>query len=173
MPVQKFSSFDAFFDAFRFASMRPMVLGPAGEKWVLTSLVLNNLSIQWGQAEAKAVVEGAPRAAGVSIFLPTRTPAAWWWNGRQLDELSLMLGLRAILTRQSHSPTALQEEKSNEQKKRNLNFCTPCAGLRLALTGSTEGAMGSRTVWSQRRGDSRSRNHLCQSGGELLCQPVE
>jgi len=91
MPVQKFSSFDAFFDAFRFANMRPMVLGPAGEKWVLTSLVLNNLSIQWGQAEAKAVVEGAPRADGVSIFVPTRTPTAWWWNGRHFDDLSLMV----------------------------------------------------------------------------------
>src|SRR5271169_1634432 len=91
MPVQRFSSFEAFFDAFRFANMRPMVLGPAGENWMLSTLVLNNLSIQWGQAEAKAVVEGAPRAAGVSIFLPTRTPAAWWWNGHQFDELSLMV----------------------------------------------------------------------------------
>ena len=91
MPKQTFSSFEAFFDAFRFASMRAMVLGPAGENWVLSTLVLNNLSIQWGQAEAKAVVEGTPRAAGVSIFLPTRTPAAWRWNGHQFDELSLMV----------------------------------------------------------------------------------
>ncbi len=91
MPTQTFSSFEAFFDAFRFANMRPMVLGPAGENWVLSTLVLGNLNIQWGQAEAKAVVEGAPRAGGVSIFLPTRTPAAWWWNGRQCDELSLMV----------------------------------------------------------------------------------
>lgn len=91
MPTQVFSSFEAFFDAFRFANMRPMVLGPAGENWVLSTMVLNNLSIQWGQAEAKAVVEGAPRSAGVSIFLPTRTPEAWWCNGRQCDELSLMV----------------------------------------------------------------------------------
>lgn len=68
-----------------------MVLGPAGENWVLSTLVLNNLNIQWGQAEAKAVVEGAPRDGGVSIFLPTRTPAAWCWNGHQFDELSLMV----------------------------------------------------------------------------------
>jgi len=91
MPKQTFSSFEAFFEAFRFANMRAMVLGPAGENWALSTLVLNNLSIQWGQAEAKAVVEGAPRAAGVSIFLPTRTPEAWWCNGRQCDELSLMV----------------------------------------------------------------------------------
>jgi len=91
MPKQSFTSFEAFFDAFRFANMRPLVLGPAGENWLLTTLVLNNLSIQWGQAEAKAVVEGAPRAGGVSIFLPTRTPTAWWWNGHQCDELSLMV----------------------------------------------------------------------------------
>ena len=91
MPQLTFSSFEAFFDAFRFANMRPLVLGPAGENWLLTTLVLNNLSIQWGQAEAKAVVEGSPRAGGVSIFLPTRAPAAWWWNGNQCDELSLMV----------------------------------------------------------------------------------
>jgi hypothetical protein len=91
MPTQTFSSFEAFFDAFRFANMRPMVLGPAGENWKLSTLVLDNLNIQWGQAEAKTVVEGAPRAAGISIFLPTRTPEAWWCNGRQCDELSLMV----------------------------------------------------------------------------------
>jgi AraC family ethanolamine operon transcriptional activator len=91
MAKQTFSSFEAFFDAFRFANMRPMVLGPAGENWKLSTLVLDNLNIQWGQAEAKTVVEGAPRADGVSIFLPTRTPAAWWCNGRQCDELSLMV----------------------------------------------------------------------------------
>jgi AraC family transcriptional regulator, ethanolamine operon transcriptional activator len=91
MPTQSFSSFEAFFDAFRFANMRPMVLGPAGENWLLSTLVLGKLNIQWGQAEAKTVVEGAPRAGGVSIFLPTRTPEAWWWNGRQCDELSLLV----------------------------------------------------------------------------------
>ena len=91
MAIRRFSSFEAFFDAFRFANMRPMVLGPSGKNWVLTSLLLNNLSIQWGHAEAKAVVEGAPRADGISIFLPTRTPPAWWCNGRQCDELSLMV----------------------------------------------------------------------------------
>jgi len=68
-----------------------MVLGPAGENWLLSTLVLGNLNIQWGHAEAKAVVEGAPRPDGVSIFLATRTPEAWWWNGRQCDELSLMV----------------------------------------------------------------------------------
>ncbi len=91
MSTQTFTSFEAFFDAFRFANMRPMVLGPAGENWVLSTLVLSDLSIQWGQAEAKAVVEGAPRAGGVSIFLPTRAPLAWCWNGRQFDEDSLMV----------------------------------------------------------------------------------
>jgi len=68
-----------------------MVLGPAGENWKLSTLVLDNLNIQWGQAEAKTVVEGAPRAGGVSLFLPTRTFEAWWCNGRQCDELSLMV----------------------------------------------------------------------------------
>jgi AraC family transcriptional regulator, ethanolamine operon transcriptional activator len=93
MPKQTFSSFEAFFDANRHASVRATLLGPTRENWVLTNLVLSNLTIQWGQAEAKAVVEGAPRAGGVSIFIPTRTPAAWWWNGRQFNDSSLMVAL--------------------------------------------------------------------------------
>jgi len=93
MPQQTFSSFEAFFDANRHASLRAMVLGPVREHWLLTHLVLNNLSIQFGQAESKALVEGAPRAGGVSIFMPTRSASAWWGNGRRFDELSLMVAL--------------------------------------------------------------------------------
>ena len=37
------------------------------------------------------MVEGSPRAGGVSIFLPTRTPEAWWWNGHQCDKVSLLV----------------------------------------------------------------------------------
>jgi AraC family transcriptional regulator, ethanolamine operon transcriptional activator len=93
MPTQIFSSFEAFFDANRHASLRAMVLGPVREKWSLTHLLLNNLSIQSGQAESKALVEGAPKPGGVSIFLPTRTASAWWGNGRQFDERTLMVAL--------------------------------------------------------------------------------
>jgi AraC family transcriptional regulator, ethanolamine operon transcriptional activator len=93
MPKQTFSSFEAFFDANRHASLRAMVLGPVRENWSLTHLLLNNLSIQWGQAESKALVEGAPRAGGVSVFMPTRSASAWWGNGRRFDELSLMVAL--------------------------------------------------------------------------------
>ena len=93
MPKQAFSSFEAFFDANRHASLRAMVLGPVRENWVLNHLVLNNLSVQWGQAESKALVEGAPRAGGVSIFMPTRSASAWWGNGRRFDELSLLVAL--------------------------------------------------------------------------------
>jgi hypothetical protein len=46
MPKQTFSSFEAFFDANRHASLRAMVLGPVREHRLLTHLVLNNLSIQ-------------------------------------------------------------------------------------------------------------------------------
>jgi AraC family transcriptional regulator, ethanolamine operon transcriptional activator len=70
-----------------------MVLGPVRENWSLTHLFLNNLSIQFGQAESKALVEGAPRSGGVSIFMPTRSASAWWGNGRQFDELSLLVAL--------------------------------------------------------------------------------
>jgi AraC family ethanolamine operon transcriptional activator len=93
MAKQTFSSFEAFFDANRHASVRATLLGPTRENWVLTNLVLNNLSIQWGHAEAKAVVEGSPRTGGISIFIPTRTSTAWWWNGRQFDDCSLMVAL--------------------------------------------------------------------------------
>jgi AraC family transcriptional regulator, ethanolamine operon transcriptional activator len=93
MPRQTFSSFEAFFDANRHASLRAMVLGPVRENWSLTHLLLKNLSIQFGQAESKALVEGAPRSGGVSIFMPTRSESAWWGNGRQFDELSLMVAL--------------------------------------------------------------------------------
>jgi AraC family ethanolamine operon transcriptional activator len=93
MPKQNFTSFEAFFDANRHASLRAMVLGPVREHWSLTHLVINHLSIQWGEAESKALVEGAPRAGGVSIFMPTRSASAWWGNGRRFDELSLMVAL--------------------------------------------------------------------------------
>lgn len=93
MPKQTFSSFEAFFDANRHASLRAMVLGAVREHWLLTHLVLNNLSIQFGQAESKALVEGASRAGGVSIFIPTRSASAWWGNGRRFDEFSLMVAL--------------------------------------------------------------------------------
>jgi AraC family ethanolamine operon transcriptional activator len=70
-----------------------MVLGPGREHWLLTHLVLNNLSVQFGDAESKALVEGAPRAGGVSIFMPTRSASAWWGNGRRFDERSLLVAL--------------------------------------------------------------------------------
>jgi AraC family ethanolamine operon transcriptional activator len=93
MPSQTFSSFEAFFEANRHASLRAMLLGPAREKWSLTHLFLNNLSIQSGRAESKALVEGAPKPGGVTIFLPTRTASAWWGNGRSFDESSLMVAM--------------------------------------------------------------------------------
>ena len=93
MPRQTFTSFEAFFDANRHASLRAMVLGPVREQWALTHLILNNLSIQFGQAESKALVEGTPKAGGVSIFMPTRSASAWWGNGRRFDELSMMVAL--------------------------------------------------------------------------------
>jgi len=67
MPVQSFSSFEAFIDANRHARLRPMALGCDRGNWVLTHLMVNNLSVQWGQAGGKAVVEGTlpQRATGM------------------------------------------------------------------------------------------------------------
>ena len=57
MPSQTFSSFEAFFDANRHANLRPMLLGRDRGNWGLTHLIVNTLSVQWGQAGGKAVVD--------------------------------------------------------------------------------------------------------------------
>jgi AraC family transcriptional regulator, ethanolamine operon transcriptional activator len=91
MPVQSFSSFEAFFEANRHARLRPMVLGCDRKKWMLTHLMVDDLSVQWGQAGGKAVVEGASRLGGVTLFLQTQGTPAFSGNGRRLYELSLMV----------------------------------------------------------------------------------
>ncbi|MGP0097832.1 MAG: helix-turn-helix domain-containing protein [Terriglobales bacterium] len=91
MPVQSFSSFEAFMDANRHAKLRPMVLGRDRGNWALTHLMVNNLSVQWGEAGGKAVIEGASRPGGITIFLQTRGEPAFSGNGRRFDNLSLMV----------------------------------------------------------------------------------
>jgi len=90
MPTQTFSSFEDFYDANRHSSLRHMLLGPKRGNWVLTYLIANNLSLQWGQEGAKSLVEGATRLGGITIFLPTQNPSALTGNGRRFDEFSLM-----------------------------------------------------------------------------------
>ena len=89
--TQRFSSFDAFFDSVRYANLRAMILEPDRGNWSLTSLAFNNISIQWGWAAGKAIVEGAGIPGGVSIFLQTHGIPAFSGNGRRLDELCLMV----------------------------------------------------------------------------------
>jgi AraC family transcriptional regulator, ethanolamine operon transcriptional activator len=91
MPIQSFSSFEAFFGANRHADLRATLLGPERRNWALTHLMVNNLSVQWGQAGGKAVVEGAAKPGGLSIFLQTHGAPAFSGNGRRFDELSLMV----------------------------------------------------------------------------------
>jgi len=91
MPTQTFTSFETFFDANRHARLRPMVLGFDRKKWMLTHLNVNHLSVQWGQAGGKAVVEGATKPGGHTIFLQTQGAPAFSGNGRRLDGLSLMV----------------------------------------------------------------------------------
>jgi AraC family transcriptional regulator, ethanolamine operon transcriptional activator len=91
MPTQSFSSFEAFFDANRHANLRPMLLGRDCGNWALTNLIVNKLGIQWGQAGGKAVVEGASRPGGLTIFFQTQGDSAFSGNGRRLDALSLMI----------------------------------------------------------------------------------
>ncbi|MGA3210223.1 MAG: helix-turn-helix domain-containing protein [Terriglobales bacterium] len=91
MPIQRFSSFEAFMEANRHARLRPMVLGRDRGNWALTHLMVNNLSVQWGEAGGKAVIEGASRLGGLTLFLQTRGAPAFSGNGRRLDDLSLMV----------------------------------------------------------------------------------
>jgi AraC family ethanolamine operon transcriptional activator len=91
MPIQSFRSFEAFMNANRHANVRPMVLGRDRGSWALTHLMVNNVSVQWGEAGGKAVIEGASRLGGLTIFLQTRGAPAFSGNGRRLDDLSLMV----------------------------------------------------------------------------------
>jgi AraC family ethanolamine operon transcriptional activator len=91
MPTFPFSSFEAFFAANLHSDLRGMVLGRRRKKWVMTQLIVSNLSVQWGRAGSSVVVEGAAKPSGVSIFLPTRTPLGVTGNGHRLDESSLMI----------------------------------------------------------------------------------
>jgi len=91
MPVQGFSSFEAFFGANRHADVRAMLLGPERKKWALTHLILNDLSVQLGEAAGRAVVEGASKTGGLTIFLQTQGASAFSGNGRRFDEFSLMV----------------------------------------------------------------------------------
>lgn len=90
LPTQIFSSFEAYFDANQHASLRATVLGSDDGNWVLTHLNVSSLSIQWGQAGANVVVEGAPKPGGVSIFIPTQRSSWISGNGRWFDDCSLM-----------------------------------------------------------------------------------
>ena len=91
MPTQTFTSFDAFFEANRHASLRAMLLGADRGNWLLTNLIVNKLGVQFGQAGGRAVVEGASKLGGLTIFLQTQGAASFLGNGRRLDELTLMV----------------------------------------------------------------------------------
>src|ERR1019366_4556889 len=68
MPTRTFTSFEAFFAANLHSDLRGMVLGRRRENWVMTQLLINHLSFQWGRAGSSVVVEGAAKPGGVSIF---------------------------------------------------------------------------------------------------------
>jgi AraC family transcriptional regulator, ethanolamine operon transcriptional activator len=91
MPTRTFSTFEAFFAANLHSDLRGMVLGRRREKWVMTQLAINNLSVQWGRAGSSVVVEGPAKPGGVSIFLPTENTLGVSGNGHRLDESSLMI----------------------------------------------------------------------------------
>ena len=91
MPTRTFSSFEAFFAANLHSDLRGMILGRRRENWVMTQLIVNTLSVQWGRAGSSVVVEGAAKPGGISIFIPTESPMGVSGNGHRLDESSLMI----------------------------------------------------------------------------------
>ena len=91
MPTRTFSTFEAFFAANLHSDLRGMILGRRRENWVMTQLLVNTLSVQWGRAGSSVVVEGAAKPGGVSIFLPTQNPLGISGNGHRLDESSLLI----------------------------------------------------------------------------------
>ncbi len=91
MPSQAFSSFEAFFDANRHASVRATLLGRDSKNWALTHLIVSTVGVQWGQASGKAVVEGASKAGGLTMFIQTQGAPAFSGNGRRFDDRSLMV----------------------------------------------------------------------------------
>ena len=91
MPTRTFSTFEAFFAANLHSDLRGMILGRRRENWVMTQLVVNTLSVQWGRAGSSVVVEGAAKPGGTSIFIPTESPMGVSGNGHRLGESSLMI----------------------------------------------------------------------------------
>ena len=91
MPTRTFSTFEAFFAANLHSDLRGMILGRRRENWVMTQLIVNTLSVQWGRAGSSVVVEGAAKPGGISIFIPTESPMGVSGNGHRLDESSLMI----------------------------------------------------------------------------------
>jgi AraC family ethanolamine operon transcriptional activator len=79
------------FAAHLHADLRGMVLGRDSKPWVMTQLVVNSLSIQWGRPGAGVVTQGATPPAGITFYLPTQSPLGFSGNGHPLDESSLMI----------------------------------------------------------------------------------
>jgi AraC family ethanolamine operon transcriptional activator len=91
MPTKTYSSFEAMFAANLHSDLRGMVLGRECKPWVMTQLVLNKVSVQWGRAGAGVVTQGGAKPGGVSFFLPTQSPLGVSGNGHRLDESSLVV----------------------------------------------------------------------------------
>ena len=91
MPTRTFPSFEAMFAAHLHADLRGMVLGRDSKPWVMTQLVLNSLTVQWGHPGAGVATQGATPPAGITFYLPTQSPLGFSGNGHHFDEFSLMI----------------------------------------------------------------------------------
>ena len=91
MPTRTFSSFEAFFDVNLHADWRGMILGRKREAWLMTQMVINNLSVQWGRAGSSVVVEGLAKPGGFTIYVPTQRALGISINGHRFDQSSLLV----------------------------------------------------------------------------------
>jgi|SRR5450631_971886 AraC family ethanolamine operon transcriptional activator len=85
MPTHTFASPEAHAASVQNANLRIALLRKSSVPWTMSSLVLRNLRIQWGQAGGGNVVEGTVTPGGALIGVATKNAQVMRQNGRRLD----------------------------------------------------------------------------------------
>jgi hypothetical protein len=91
MPIQTFSSYEAYADAIQDSNLRADFLGKKHANWALSYLSVSNLSVQWGRVGGPGVIEGTVKPGGCVIVMPSQNAQAISGNGCRFDEQSLMV----------------------------------------------------------------------------------
>jgi AraC family ethanolamine operon transcriptional activator len=94
MPTQTFSSPEAHVAANAHADLRiALLLRKPRATYRISSLVLPELKVQWGQGAGCTLTEGAVSPGSAVIFLPTQNAQAMRANGRRFDLQTFRLQL--------------------------------------------------------------------------------